>query len=222
MRAPIASSILGFAESGRTGDQARSSLRPIRFFSTRRDPATVLGGPSRDSGDLCADASSPTAGGLMSYGTSHRRRLSSGRRLHRPASLTGAKPADLPVIQPTKFELVINLKAARRSGIEFPPHAARSRRRGDRVKRREFITLLGGAAAAGRCRQRAQQPADAGDRVAWPLVGRARCTLRSRLSAGSAAGRLSRGPRTWRSNTAGRRAETSDYRRWLPNWFAVK
>jgi putative ABC transport system substrate-binding protein len=60
-------------------------------------------------------------GGLISYGTSLID-LSRRAATYVDKILKGAKPADLPVEQPKKFEFIINLKAAKQIGLTIPPN----------------------------------------------------------------------------------------------------
>ena len=92
--------------------------RIVGFALKSRLPSTYIGRAAVE------------AGGLMSYG---RDLADSYRRvaIYVDRILKGAKPADLPVEQPTKFELVINLRTAKQIGLTIPPNVLL---RADKVK----------------------------------------------------------------------------------------
>jgi putative ABC transport system substrate-binding protein len=92
---------------------------PDSFFSSRRGQFATLTARDRIPAAY-SQRDYVAAGGLMSYGTDRADEFHQVG-VYTGSILKGAKPADLPVLQSTKFEFVINLQTARALGIEVPP-----------------------------------------------------------------------------------------------------
>jgi len=118
-----------FAAAKKSGSEAIDILSSA-FFIPERKNIVELAARSRLPA-VYIDRSFVEAGGLMSYGAN----IAEGWQraaIYVDKILKGAKPADLPVEQPTKFELVINLITAKQIGLLIPPNVLA---RADRVIR---------------------------------------------------------------------------------------
>jgi putative tryptophan/tyrosine transport system substrate-binding protein len=112
--AGIEAAFAAFAKAGVTGLMVQNDP----FFDSRRSHIAALSASNRLPG-IFHIREYPADGGLMSYGAS----LSDTYRqlgVYAGKVLRGTKPDDLPVLRPTKFELVINMKAAKTLGLTVP------------------------------------------------------------------------------------------------------
>ena len=107
-----------FSEMRRVGAGAVVVLATPLFNASAYGWPTLLWSPELPT--LFARREQAEKGGFLSFGPD-RRDLYRRAATYVDKILKGAKPEDLPVQQPTKFELVINLKAAKALGLSIPP-----------------------------------------------------------------------------------------------------
>ena len=163
---------------GAHGSRRRALCRRRSARHHQPDRLAILGG-GRAAADHSPNRENVEAGGLMSLRTEPTGPAPARRRFV-DKILRGAKPADLPVEQPTKYDLVINLTTAKALGLDDAADAARPRRRGDRMRAARVhhaARRRGGCVAARGARAAA---GDAGDRVPPPHIARRRTADRLR------------------------------------------
>ena len=123
---------LGPSFATMVGAGAKAAIRMVDPLTSVFRQRTVELALSHQMPVIFAFREDVAAGGLISYGTDFPAQYRQAARFV-DRILDGTKPSDLPIEQPTRFELVINLKTAKALGLDRAAILARPRRRGDRI-----------------------------------------------------------------------------------------